>query len=163
MILMNKKDLSLYKTVMMIKENDLHPYLVKMLEKKYKYHNVIDTPDFVIAEGNLPIYLLAHLDVVATSAPSNIIYDREQNIMSCLNGFGADDRNGVWTILKLLDKGYRPHIIFTHGEEVGGIGAESVIKIFPKMPYDAKYLVQLDRRGDDDCVFYDCDNPDFTR
>ena len=26
-----------------------------------------------------------------------------------------------------------------------------------------KAIFQLDRRGSDDCVFYDCDNPDFTK
>ena len=26
-----------------------------------------------------------------------------------------------------------------------------------------KAIFQLDRCGSDDCVFYDCDNPDFTK
>ena len=28
---------------------------------------------------------------------------------------------------------------------------------------ELKYIIELDRRGSNDCVFYDCDNNDFTR
>jgi hypothetical protein len=31
-----------------------------------------------------------------------------------------------------------------------------------KAPEGLRYVIQLDRRGADDCVFYDCDNSDFV-
>lgn len=77
---------------------------------------------------------------------------------------GADDRAGVYAIIRILEQGYRPHVIFTLGEEIGGIGAKAIVKKFKKCPIDdVKALIQLDRRGSNDCVFYDCDNEDFLK
>ena len=48
---------------------------------------------------------------------------------------------------------------------MGGIGAIELIKTFPRQPFTQhlKFLIQLDRRGKDDCVFYDCDNKNFNK
>ena len=60
--------------------------------------------------------------------------------------------------------GYKPYIIFTQGEEEGCLGAKALVRRFPKSPWKKlKYILQLDRRGEQDCVFYNCDNPDFTK
>lgn len=163
MLVMSDKDLSLMKTVMSMKEDALHIYLTHLLKNKFHYKNIKETKDYIIAEGDLPVFLIAHLDVVSSTNPSHLIYDEKQGIMTSLNGFGFDDRAGVWSILKLLQKDYRPHIIFTHGEESGGIGASKLATDFPDSPFEAKYMIQLDRRGDNDCVFYDCDNEEFEK
>lgn len=33
--------------------------------------------------------------------------------------------------------------------------------LITKNPVELKYIIQLDRRGDNDCVFYDCWNEEF--
>ena len=76
-------------------------------------------------------------------------------------GLGADDRAGVFSILKIIRMGYRPHVIFTTEEEIGGKGASSLISIFPQAPFDFKYMIELDRQSDAECVFYNCDNHAF--
>ena len=50
-------------------------------------------------------------------------------------------------------------ILFTEDEEIGGIGAIKASNTLPKP--DVKYMIEFDRRGKKDCVFYECGNQDF--
>ena len=52
------------------------------------------------------------------------------------------------------------HILFTEDEEAGGQGAIKFSRsgISP----DVQYILEFDRKGCDDAVFYNCDNPGFT-
>lgn len=136
-------------------------YLVSNFIKR-KYNNVIETDSFIIAEGDIPIALVAHLDTVFEEPPEEIFYDREKNVVFSPQGLGADDRAGVYSILRILREGLRPHIIFTTDEEIGGLGAQKVAKL--DIPFkDLKYIIELDRKGSNDCVFYNCENPDFIK
>ena len=93
------------------------------------------TKDYIIAEGTIPICLCAHLDTVGIELPSEIYYDSVNRIMWSPQLLGADDRAGVYAIIKILEKGYRPHIIFTTDEEKGGLGAQKLIEDFPECPF----------------------------
>ena len=80
------------------------------------------------------------------------------------DGLGADDRAGIYAILTLVKRGYRPHIIFTTDEERGCIGASKLVEVIKKCPFkELKYIIELDRRGANDSVFYDCDNKKFEK
>lgn len=157
---MNRNNRAKLEKLLKFNEYQLHAYLVNYLKQKYK-KPLIDTHDYIIAEGDIPVCLVAHLDVVSTTPPSDVFYDAEKEVMFCVNGFGQDDRSGVFAILKLIEKGHLPSVIFTHGEEIGCVGANALIERYPTAPFDLKYMIQLDRRGDNDCVFYDCENIDF--
>ena len=101
------------------------------------------------------------MDTVFKKPPEEIFFDERHNVMWSPQGLGADDRAGVFAIIQIIRSGMRPHIIFTTDEEKGAIGATKLAKLdcpFSKL----KYLIQLDRRGSDDCVFYDCDNKEFV-
>jgi hypothetical protein len=134
------------------------------------YTNIEITEDYLIAEGNIPLTLLAHADTAFKTKPQEFFYDREKTVMWSPNGMGADDKAGLVAI-QFLAGDYleeplerRPHIIITDGEESGCIGAQKLIKKYPKFPFgECKYLVQLDRKGKEDCVFYDCANPEFIK
>ena len=126
-----------------------------------KYEKVISTKDFVVAVGDAPIGLVAHLDTVFNNSPQEIFYDRVKNVMWSPNGLGADDRAGVYAIVQIIKAGFRPTVIFTTNEELGCLGAEKLIEYFPEPPKPLKYIVQLDRKGSNDCVFYSCNNPKF--
>ena len=78
-------------------------------------------------------------------------------------GLGADDRAGVYAILRILKTGLRPHVIFTTDEEKGGIGAYSIAIKCQDFFNKIKYIIELDRQGSHDCVFYECNNRDFVR
>ena len=76
-------------------------------------------------------------------------------------GLGADDRAGIYMITKLIRDGFKPHVIFTTDEERGCLGAAQLAKL-PCPFKDLRFMIQLDRCGANDCVFYDCDNKEFT-
>lgn len=115
---------------------------------------------YIYSKGDIPILLVAHMDTILSKPPANLEYDEKEDKISLLNSsIGGDDRCGVYAILKILEHGYRPHVLFTEEEEKGGIGAKKVIETLEKP--DVKYLLEFDRRGFNDCVFYDCGNEDF--
>lgn len=157
---LSKDDYKLFKTLASLTQEGLRRTMVNYLGKKYT--DVIATKDFIYAPGAIPIALVAHLDTVFAKPPTNIYYDKEQGIMWSPQGLGADDRAGVFAIIKILQSKFRPTIIFTTDEEKGCLGAEQLVKAYPEPPSEIKYIIQLDRRGTVDCVFYDCDNEEFV-
>lgn len=161
-------DLTLFKTICRQSQVRLMDILTKYLESKYEKGKVKFTPSYIFAEGDIPIVLIAHLDTVFQSNayrvyPNEIYYDQEKRIMWSPQGLGADDRAGVMAILKIIQDGFLPHIIFTTDEEWGCLGAQALIREFPQCPFkEAKMLIQLDRKGISECVFYGCDNTSFV-
>ena len=125
------------------------------------YNKVTYTKDYVYAIGDIPITLVAHVDTAFKERPEDIFYDRVKNVLWSPQGLGADDRAGVFAIINIVKSGLRPHIIFTTGEEMGGLGAQVLTYREPKPFAEMKYIIQLDRRGKDDCIFYECDNIKF--
>ena len=139
-------------------QNGLRNTMSKYLKSKYK--RVIETKDYICAEGDIPIALVAHLDTVFKFPAKEVFYDREQNVIWSPDGLGADDRAGVFAIIQIIKRGLRPHIILTTDEEIGAVGASKLSA--KNCPFkDLRYIIQLDRRGSNDCVFYDCDNQSF--
>ena len=137
--------------------------LLKVMKEflKKKYDTVFATKDYIMAIGDKPVALVAHLDTVFPEPPDDIYYDRVKNVLWSPDGLGADDRAGVYAILQIVRSGLRPTVILTTDEEYGGLGADVLTQSFPECPTDLNYIIELDRRGKDDCVFYDCDNPQF--
>ena len=127
---------------------------------KRHYSSVVETKDYIYAEGTIPIALVAHMDTVFKKQPEQIYFDQVHNVMWSPQGLGADDRAGIFAIVQIVRSGLRPHVILTTDEERGAFGAMALARI--KCPFkELKYLIQLDRRGSDDCVFYECDNHEF--
>lgn len=115
---------------------------------------------FIYARGSLPVMLVAHMDTVHKEPVKTICCSKDGNIIMSPEGIGGDDRAGVFMILQIIRK-HRCHVLFCEDEETGGVGAEqfAASDIRPEI----NYIVELDRRGSNDAVFYDCDNPTFTR
>lgn len=158
---LSKDDYKLFKTLASLSQEGLRRTMVNYLNKKYD--DIISTKEYIYAKGDIPIAVVAHMDTVFAKPPTHIYFDREQGVMWSPEGLGADDRAGVFAIIKILQSKLRPTVIFTTDEEKGCIGAEALIKAYPKAPTELKYIIQLDRRGTVDCVFYDCDNEDFVK
>ena len=74
-------------------------------------------------------------------------------------GIGGDDRCGVYMIMQLI-RDFKCHVLFCEDEEVGGRGANKFVA--SKLKPGVNFIVEMDRRGSNDAVFYHCDNPDFT-
>ena len=137
--------------------------LAKFLKKKmlsYGYKTVLGQ-DFLYCPGTIPIMLVAHIDTVHKKKPKpKIIFDKDQGILWSPQGLGADDRAGVCGILEILERGYRPYVLFTDKEEKGGVGAKEASKAV-RPPKKVKYIIELDRKNGNDAVFYQDDNKEF--
>lgn len=154
-------DQALFNTIARMKQPALLRSMKNYLKKYYPKNMVCVTEDYILVEGTIPVMLVAHMDTVFKSPPDKIYYDQKQHIMWSPQGLGADDRAGVYLIWKIVQAGYRPHICLTTDEEIGGFGAMALVKDFPDQPFDIKYIVELDRQGTNDCVFYSCANEKF--
>lgn len=157
-------NLKLIQKLCTLKKDNLRKLLIKYLYSK-GYKTVIQKQNmYLFAEGELPICLIAHMDTVFHTSPSQFFYDPDKQILWSPDGAGFDDRTGVYAILSILEAGYKPSIIFTDQEEKGGIGAHSLINNYPEGCFkDCRALIELDRANEKDCIFYDCDNEDFEK
>lgn len=140
-----------------LKEKTLKEYLFNYLKEKNM--SPVFEDGFVYAKGDIPIMLVAHMDTVFDEPPKILFYSQKKDkICSFFNGIGGDDRCGIYAILKLLEK-FKPYVLFTEDEEIGCIGAGKAVDKLEKP--NIKYIIEFDRRGSNDCVFYDCGNKEF--
>lgn len=160
MHVLRNEDLQLIERLVSLTQGELHKTMAVYLKSKYK--DVIITKDYIVAIGDIPIALVAHLDTVFKYPVTNLYYDQRKNVLWSSEGLGADDRAGVFAILQIIKSGLRPSVIFTTDEEKGGQGAAALASKECPIP-NLKYIIQLDRRGTNDCVFYDCYCPEFTQ
>ena len=161
MRVLQEKDYRLFEKLVSLSEKEMVRAMTQLI--KSKYDNVIATKDYIIAIGNIPIALVAHMDTVFKFPVSDLYYDQRKGVLWSPEGLGADDRAGIFAIIKILQEGLRPSVILTTGEEDGGVGACAICDKYPECPIEGlKYMIQLDRRGTNDCVFYDCYCPEFV-
>ena len=159
MRILNQQELRFMEQFFQVSQGSLVKAMAKYLTDKYT--EVKATDKYIMAVGDIPVALVAHLDTVFGKPTSNIYYDRSKNVMWSPEGLGADDRAGVYAIIQIIKSGLRPTVIFTTDEELGALGADKLVKDIPKPNCELKYIIELDRRGSNDCVFYDCYNMDF--
>lgn len=129
------------------------------------YDCVVTGDGFLYAKGYIPFCLTAHMDTVHKETVSTV-YELEQMgdyILSSPQGIGGDDRCGIYMIMNILRKGFKPYIVFCEDEEIGCVGSHKFCKTnLIEQLKECKYIIELDRANAKDAVFYDCDNPDFT-
>ena len=118
---------------------------------------------YVFARGKLPVMLVAHLDTVHKDVPCNIWFSANYNQIKADEGIGGDDRCGVFTIMHILkNTELRPNILFVEDEEIGSIGSGTFIQHYNKDNLDLDFIIEIDRKGRVDSVYYDLDNDDFV-
>lgn len=129
--------------------------------KEHNYKDVLKEKEFVFAQGDIPIMLVAHLDTVHKKLPE-IYYDRQKHVMWSPDGIGGDDRCGVYALLKICET-HKPYILFTTDEECGGLGATAFTKFFAEIQLKdyIDFIIEIDRRGYNEAIFYDCGNNEF--
>ena len=142
--------------------------LFKRLAKKFKRNALLSKGNFILVRGQAPVMLVAHLDTVHEEPVRDICLSADGNIIMSPQGIGGDDRCGVFALVKVyrLSK-IKPWLLFTCDEEVGGLGAKKFCLAYQQnqLPNDLdalKFLIELDRKGSHDAVYYRCDNPDFA-
>ena len=148
---------------------------VKAYMKSYlishKYE-VVDEDGFLYAKGTVPVLLVAHMDTVHKAQCKTIINNNGK--LSSPQGIGGDDRCGVFIIMNLV-KEFNCSVLLCEDEEKGGIGANKFTNAVYKRTdengnvieekyiehLDVNYMVEFDRKGSNDAVFYRCDNKEF--
>ena len=135
-------------------QTEIKKYLSTCLPKG----KTVNGNGFLYYKGNHPVLLVAHMDTVHKEKCKLIKYSK--GLLSSPQGIGGDDRCGIYMILQLLKK-YDCSVLFTEDEEIGCIGA----RLFCQTDYinklDVNYMIQLDRRGEKDAVYYSNGNEDF--
>jgi len=141
--------------------------LFKRLAKKFKRNALLSKGNFILVRGQAPVMLVAHLDTVHEEPVRDICLSADGNIIMSPQGIGGDDRCGVFALCKIyrLSK-IKPWLLFCCDEEIGGLGAKQFCLAhqqhqLPKEIDDLKFIIELDRKGSRDAVYYHCDNPDF--
>lgn len=157
---LSPSEIGLMESLLNFSQRELHAALTKVIKKNYE--KVTNTKDFLIGWGDIPVALVAHMDTVFREDERvSLYYDQRKGVLWKPYGAGFDDRAGVYAILKIIQAGYRPTVIFTTDEEVGAQGAMSLVTMISQPKTPIKYMIELDRQGIYDCVFYSCGNDDF--
>lgn len=146
-----------FEEILRMRQKELKLFLSTYL--KEQGYTVTRQKGFLYAKGEVPVLLVAHLDTVHHEQPHIICRSEDGRYMMSPQGIGGDDRCGVYMILQIL-KEVRCHVLFCEDEETGGRGARAFAG--SGVNVDVNYIVEMDRRGNNDAVFYGCDNPEFT-
>ena len=141
--------------------------LFNLIRKKYRGEAIVRMDSYILVPGEAPIMLLAHLDTVHKKPVKHICKSANGNILMSPQGIGGDDRCGVYALVKSRQAApIKPWLLFTCDEEIGGLGADTFVDDYvkgkmPKSLDELKLLVEIDRKGYNDAVYYNCDNPKF--
>lgn len=136
------------------------------------HYKVVNEDGFLYAKGTVPVLLVAHMDTVHKVQCKKI--SNKKGKMSSPQGIGGDDRCGVFIIMNLI-KELNCSVLLCEDEEVGTVGARKFTKATYKRQDEngneveekyienlgVNYMIEFDRRGNHDAVFYSCDNKDF--
>lgn len=154
----NKYKITEFEEILRMRQKTLKKHLGAKLEAAGYEPKSED--GFLYAKGTFPVLLVAHMDTVHKDCVQKIKYSGA--IMSSPQGIGGDDRCGIYAILQII-KDYHCSVLFTEDEEIGCVGAEKFVKSKYIINNDINYIIEIDRRGTNDCVFYSCDNPEFEK
>lgn len=156
-----------FKMILQSTQTDLMTYFEKQIPLLYGKENCHMTKDFIYAKGNIPVLMVAHLDTVHTEICDDVYYDPEVGHIWSPQGCGGDDRCGVLANIFCAThfKDKKPHILFTTFEETGCVGAGIAAKDKTLLEWqkELKYIIEFDRKGSDEMVFYGCSNDKFQK
>ena len=155
----------LFEDILRSTQKGLYSKIAKMFENSA----VCSKNNYILIKGTAPILLVAHMDTVHREPVREICKSRKGTVLMSPQGIGGDDRCGVYALLTIYEQSsIKPWLLFTCDEETGGIGA----RVFAddhakgKMPdelSELKLIIEIDRKGKNDAVYYDCENPDFEK
>lgn len=148
----------MFRKICKMSQKDLKKFVADSLKKTYK--DVVVGDGYVYAQGTFPVLLVAHLDTVHANLPTIFKYDNKTDSLSSPQGIGGDDRCGVYMILQVVKK-YNCSVLFCEDEEIGGVGATKFTKTNLARNLEFNYIIEFDRQGCNDAVFYNCDNEEF--
>ena len=130
----------------------MHSYLVEC------GYSPTSEDGFLYAKGDVPVLLVAHMDTVHKEQCKEI--NNNNGKLSSPQGVGGDDRCGVFIIMNIV-KELHCSVLLCEDEEKGCIGAKKFVKTDYIKNLGVNYMIEFDRKGNNDAVFYHCGNEDF--
>ena len=121
-------------------------------------YSPISEDGFLYAKGDVPVLLVAHMDTVHKEQCKDIINNNGK--LSSPQGIGGDDRCGVFIIMNIV-KELHCSVLLCEDEEKGCIGTHKFVKTDYIKNIDVNYMIEFDRKGNNDAVFYSCANEGF--
>lgn len=141
--------------------------LFAKLRSIYKGRADVCRDSYILVKGEAPVLLVAHLDTVHPKPVKQICMTGDGGMLMSPQGIGGDDRCGVYALDAVYEQSEaKPWLLFTCDEEVGGIGASVFCAkqrkgVLPKELKRLKLIIEIDRKGKDDAVYYGCGNKAF--
>lgn len=112
-------------------------------------------------KGTHPVALVAHIDTVPERRNNfrTLEIKRNKGLIWGDKGIGADDRAGIAAIIRIITEAKAaekpiPSVIICDKEELGGVGAKELANDFRSAPPWIHMMIEIDRRGSDDVVYY---------
>ena len=139
-------------------EKEICDWICKRLDDMGIGYKRIDNTIYRLGEGDVCGLLSAHLDQVQTNGKAEHFYLVDKRYILGYNNkyqrtsLGADDKNGVWIILKLLEQGCNVDFIISESEETGCKGIAKVEEELKKYADEYDYCIVLDRRGNSEVL-----------
>lgn len=162
-----------FKTLCQASRYDLLEWLKSELTKVYGEENVFSSEErWMLLKGKNPACLCAHLDTVHDKMVEQLYVDPATMIMYSPQGIGGDDRCGVYIILNIIkhcldNKLELPSVFFSTDEETGSSSTRLACRWInlnnDALMDDIRFFIQLDRKNEDDAVYYNCDNKLFEK
>ena len=165
----NQTDFPEFVNICKMSAKKLKQYLCGVMKMTYKEENTIIGDGYIYCRGNIPVLLTAHMDTVHKELVKDYYEDIQTNkdgnithTISSPQGIGGDDRCGIYAILKIIESGYIPYVLFCEDEEIGGVGSAKFCKTKNITELsNLKFLIELDRANANDLVFYSNTNQDW--
>lgn len=140
-------------------EKEIADWICKWLETHDIIYNRLGNTIYNLEYSDAPI-LSAHLDQVKTNGKAVKFFMNDAEKIIAFNdkwertSLGADDKNGVWIILKALEEGCYINFIISEGEETGCVGIKKLEdnKTLSTFIDESQYCLVLDRRGNEDML-----------
>ena len=139
-------------------EEKIFKWICKWLDLHGVKYQTMGKNIYHLTEDSDNVIFSAHLDQVKTNGPAKY-FRRCGGIIKGYNekwertSLGADDKNGVWCILKLLEMGCDIDFIISEGEEKGCIGISALENNGVLDVIDSSRIcIVLDRRGNTDIL-----------
>lgn len=121
-------------------------------------YNPVNEDGFLYAKGIVPVLLVAHMDTVHKQKCE--VINNANGKLSSLQGIGGDDRCGIYIIMNIVQE-LKCSVLLCEDEEIGCVGARKFATTDYIKNLDVNYMVEFDRKGNNDAVFYHCGNQDF--
>lgn len=145
-------------------QDELYDYVKDFLSGRDEFEITQNRDGYIVCfpkdiKSPIPV-LSSHLDTVGSVPPDEIVesdgkYTAKKCGYPCV--LGGDDRNGVWTMLKLIKKGESSWgYIFSRDEEIGRLGADKLVNsgFFEEHKQEIGYFLAIDRKGKNDLAYY---------